>query len=87
VDEPRPKQTSSSGLKLAWIVLGCSFVFSLIASVTTIARTINWIRLRGTNVPASYTAMTQLSEWIFGLSSAGLLILVVLAILRSYRDR
>lgn len=52
-----------------------------------IARTINWIRLRGTTVPTSYTALTQLSEWIFGLSAAGLLILVVMAILRSYRDR
>lgn len=52
-----------------------------------IARTINWIRLRGTTVPASYIALTQLSEWVFGLSAAGLLILVVMAILRSYRDR
>ena len=52
-----------------------------------IVRTINWIRLRGTTVPSSYTTITQLSEWVFGLSSAGLLILVVIAILRSYQRR
>jgi hypothetical protein len=50
-----------------------------------IVRTINWIRLRGATVPSSYTVITQLSEWIFGLSSAGLLILAVIAILRSYQ--
>jgi hypothetical protein len=87
VDESPTKQISSPGLKLAWLVLGCSFVASLIASVTMIVRTINWIRLRGTTVPSSYTAITQLSEWVFGLSSAGLLILAVIAILRSYQRR
>ncbi|HEU4636301.1 MAG TPA: hypothetical protein VFS41_09000 [Edaphobacter sp.] len=87
MDDSSPKQTSRSNLALAWIILGCTFVLSLIASVVMIARTINWIRLRGTTVPPSYTALTQVSEWIFGLSSAGLLLLVVMAILRSYRDR
>lgn len=87
MDESRPTQTSSLGLKLAWLILGCSFVASLIASVTTIVRTINWLRLRGTAVPASYTTIAQLSEWIFGISSTGLLILVVITILRSRQDR
>jgi hypothetical protein len=89
VDESRTKQPSGSGtgLKTAWLVLGVSFVFSLIASVVMIARTINWIRLRGPNVPPPYGSLTQLSEWIFGLSSAGLLVLVVITILRSYRER
>jgi hypothetical protein len=87
VDDSPAKKTSSPSLKLAWLVLGCSFVASLIASVIMIVRTINWIRLRGTTVPASYAAITQLSEWIFGLSSAGLLILVLIVILRSYQNR
>jgi hypothetical protein len=86
VDETRTKQNSSPSLKLPWLVLGCSFVLSLIASVTMILRTINWIRLRGTTVPSSYTALTQVSEWVFGLSSAGLLILTVITIFRSYRE-
>ncbi|QHS51234.1 hypothetical protein [Edaphobacter sp. 12200R-103] len=85
MDESPTRQIPSSNLKFAWLVLGCSFVGSLIASVTMIVRTINWIRLRGATVPSSYTVITQLSEWIFGLSSAGLLILAVIAILRSYQ--
>jgi hypothetical protein len=86
VDESRTKQTSSPGLRLAWLVLGCSFVASFLVSITMIVRTINWIRVRGTTVPPSYTAIAQLSEWIFGLSSAGLLILVVITILRSHQN-
>lgn len=87
MDRSRARQASSPGLKLAWIILGASFMASLIASVLSIARTINWIRLRGDTVPSSYTVATQISEWIFGLSSAGLLVLTIVAILRGYRDR
>jgi hypothetical protein len=86
VDESKSRQTYSPSLRLAWIILGGSFVVSLITSVTMILRTLNWIRLYGPTVPSTYYAVTQLSEWIFGLSSVGLLILVVVAILRSYRD-
>ena len=86
MDESKPKQSSTSSLKAAWLILGCSFVVSLVTSVAMIVRTVNWIRLRGTTVPSSFIALTQLSEWIFGLSSAGLLILVIVAILRSYRE-
>ena len=86
VDKFKTQQPAPSSLKLAWLILGCSFVISLLASVTMILRTVNWIRLRGTTVPPSYDSLTQFSEWVFGLSSAGLLILVVVTILRSYQD-
>jgi hypothetical protein len=79
--------SSGAGLKFAWLVIGCTFVVSLIASVSMIAKTINWLRQHGATVPATYTVTTRLCEGIFALSSAGLVILVVITILRSYRNQ
>lgn len=79
--------TSGSGLKTAWLVIGCAFVVSLIASISMIVKTINWLRLRGTTIPANYNVLTRLCEAAFALSSAGLVVLVVITILRSYRNQ
>jgi hypothetical protein len=84
MDASRPP---NSGLKFAWLVIGCTFFASLIASVSMIVRTINWLRQHGATVPATYTVTTRLCEGIFALSSAGLVILVVITILRSYRNQ
>ncbi|RZU39681.1 hypothetical protein [Edaphobacter modestus] len=78
---------SSSSLRAAWFLLGTAFVLSLIASITMIFQTLSWIRHRGATIPAWFSAVTQLSEWIFALSSLGLLVLAVMTILRSYRER
>jgi hypothetical protein len=88
VQDPRPHPPSRSGpgIKIAWFLLGISFVVSLISSVTMIFQTLSWIRQRGATVPAWLNSLTLLSEWIFALSSVGLLILVVMTIFRSYRE-
>jgi hypothetical protein len=88
VEDPRPHPPSRSGpgIKIAWFLLGISFVVSLISSVTMIFQTLSWIRQRGTTVPAWLNSLTLLSEWIFALSSLGLLVLVVVTIFRSHQE-
>jgi hypothetical protein len=52
-----------------------------------IFQTLSLIRHRGATIPAWFSSVTLLSEWIFALSSLGLLVLAVMTILRSYRER
>ena len=78
---------SSFSLRAAWFLLGTAFVLSLIASITMIFQTLSLIRHRGATIPAWFSSVTLLSEWIFALSSLGLLVLAVMTILRSYRER
>jgi hypothetical protein len=87
VDDPNLPTRSSSSLKAAWFVLGIAFVVSLLSSITMIFQTLSWIRHRGATVPGWFNSVTLLSEWIFALSSLGLLVLAVITILRSYRER
>jgi hypothetical protein len=63
------------------------FVISLVASVTMIVQTMNWIRLKGTGVPAWFQPMTTLSEWGLALSSLGLLALAAVTVVRGYRGK
>ncbi len=63
------------------------FVVSLVSSVTMIVQTMNWLRLKGTGVPAWFHPMTTLSEWGLAISSLGLLVLAAVAVVRGYRDK
>jgi hypothetical protein len=63
------------------------FVISLVSSVTMIVQTMNWLRLKGTGVPAWFQPMTRLSEWGLAISSLGLLVLAVVTVVRGYRDK
>jgi hypothetical protein len=70
-----------------WLLTGTLFVVSLVASIAMIVQTMNWIRLKGTGVPAWFGPMTRLSEWGLALSSMGLLVLAAIAVVRGYQDK
>jgi hypothetical protein len=63
------------------------FVISLVSSVTMIVQTMNWLRLKGTGVPAWFQPMTTLSEWGLAISSLGLLVLAAVTVVRGYRNK
>ena len=63
------------------------FVISLVSSITMIVQTMNWLRLKGTGMPAWFQPMTRLSEWGLAISSLGLLVLAVVTVVRGYRDQ
>ncbi len=63
------------------------FVVSLVTSIGMIVQTMNWLRLNRTGLPAWYSPVTTLSEWGLTISSVGLIVLAVLTVLRSYRNK
>jgi len=74
-------------LKPFWFITAICFAISFVVSVTMIVQTMNWLRLKRTDLPAWYQPMTTLSEWGLTLSSFGLLVLAAITILRHYRDK
>jgi len=76
-------------LKPLWLLMATLFVVSMISSVAMIVQTLNWIRLNGpaAKLPAWFQPATTLSEWVLAISSLGLLMLAVVAIIRQYRDK
>jgi hypothetical protein len=85
--EHNPPQSPGPSLKPLWFLTAAIFVVSLVASIGMIAMTMNWLRLRGPGLPSWYGPATTLSEWGLTLSSVGLLVLAVVTILRSYRNK
>jgi hypothetical protein len=63
------------------------FVISLIASITLIVATMNWLRLKGPPVPTWFHPLTTLSEWALILSSIGLFVLAAVTVVRSYKNK
>ena len=63
------------------------FVISLIASIALIVETMNWLRLKGSGLPAWLHPVTMLSEWTLALSSLGLFVLAAVTVVRSYRNK
>ncbi|WP_035359243.1 hypothetical protein [Edaphobacter aggregans] len=85
--EHNPHPPTGPSLKLLWFLTASVFVASLVASISMVALTMNWLRLKGPDLPNWYSPVTTLSEWGLTLSSVGLLVLAVLTILRSYRNK
>lgn len=63
------------------------FVISLIASITLIVATMNWLRLKGPPVPTWFYPLTRISEWAMILSSLGLFALAAVTVVRSYKNK
>lgn len=63
------------------------FVISLVGSITMIVASMNWIRLRGSSLPAWFHPLTTLSEWTLALSSLGLFVLAAVTVVRSYKNK
>jgi hypothetical protein len=84
---PLEQNPNSPGfsLKPLWIIAAIAFAISLAASIGMIIQTMNWLRLKGGGLPAWYGPATTLSEWGLALSSASLIALAVVTILRNYR--
>lgn len=76
-----------SSLKPLWIIAAIVFAVSLVTAIGMIVQTMNWLRLNGADLPVWYGPVTTLSEWGLTLSSAGLIVLAVLTILRNYRNK
>ena len=85
--EHNPHSSRGPSLKPLWFLTAGIFVVSLVASIGMIGLTMNWLRLKGPDLPGWYNPATALSEWGLTLSSIGLIILAVLAILRNYRNK
>ena len=86
---PPPEHNPDLGpsLKPLWFLMAILFVVSLVASIGMIVQTMNWLRLKGPDLPAWYNPVTTISEWGLTLSSVGLLVLTVVTVLRSYRNK
>jgi hypothetical protein len=84
---PKQNPPSNFSLKPLWFLSGALFVISLVSSITMIVQTMNWIRIKGTGLPAWFSPMTRLSEWGLALSSLGLLLLAAITVVRGYRDK
>jgi hypothetical protein len=82
-----PRPSHGPNLKPLWFITAILFAVSLVASIGMIGLTMNWLRLRGADLPAWYSPATWLSEWGLTLSSIGLIVLTVLTVLRSYRNK
>jgi hypothetical protein len=63
------------------------FVISLTALIAMIVATMNWLRLKGPNLPAWFHPVTLFSEWTLALSSLGLFVLAAVTIVSSYQNK
>jgi hypothetical protein len=67
--------------------MGTLFIVSLVASITLIVASFNWLRLRGSSLPAWFHPLTTFSEWALILSSLGLFVLAAVTVVRSYKNK